>query len=89
MKLVFRTFFFHAISILVFTLLYFQNNDHFQRKQHDNPTMIDYFLLSTTIQAGVGITDIYPISTFGKITMIMQQLVMIMTNIITIYIFTL
>ena len=51
------------------------------------PELIDYILLSTTIQAGVGISDIHPISLYGKIAMITQQLILICTHVFTIYIF--
>ena len=52
-------------------------------------SIVDFFLFSTTIQTGVGITDILPISVYGKIFMIIQQLIMISINVITIYVFTL
>ncbi len=48
-----------------------------------------YFFLSTTIQASVGMSDIYPITNIGKIFMILQQLIMIMTHVFTIYVFNL
>ena len=51
-------------------------------------TMLDYIFLSTTIQSSVGLTDIYPINFYGKLTMIIQQLVLIMTHVFTVYIFT-
>ena len=51
--------------------------------------MLDYLFLSTTIQAGVGMSDIYPISFYGKLLMISQQLIMIMTHVFTLYIFNL
>ena len=38
-------------------------------KFKDNFDFLDYILLSTTIQAGVGISDIYPVSVYGKIIM--------------------
>ena len=56
-------------------------------KKEENLEIIDYLLLSTTIQAGVGVSDMYPISFYGKITMIIQQLIMICTHLFTIYIF--
>ena len=51
--------------------------------------MLDYLFLSTTIQAGVGMSDIYPISIYGKLLMICQQLIMIMTHVFTLYVFNL
>jgi hypothetical protein len=63
--------------------------NHFDTDQDKNRNMglIDYMLLSTTIQAGVGVSDIYPISLFGKLSMIVQQLLMIMTHVFTFYLF--
>ena len=90
MKLVIRTVFFHLLCIFIFALFYFYFKDHFHRQQSSEDfTILDYFLLSTTIQAGVGISDIYPISFYGKIIMILQQLLMIMTHVFTLYIFNL
>lgn len=88
MKIFIRTVFFHILCILIFALFYFYFQDHFHHQFRDNFDFLDYFLLSTTIQAGVGISDIYPISFYGKIIMIMQQFIMIMTHVFTIYVFT-
>jgi hypothetical protein len=57
--------------------------------QHERNSLLDYILLSTTIQAGVGISDIYPITNVGKIVMILQQLIMILTHVFTLYFFNL
>ena len=55
----------------------------------DKKSFVDYILLSTTIQAGVGISQLYPLSLYSKITLITQQLFMLFTHISTLYIFTL
>lgn len=93
MKLVIRTFIFHIFCILVFTYLYLQLSEHFQNsKETQNPrysSFIDFLLLSTTIQAGVGISDLFPISYYGKLAVITQQIIILLTHIITIYVFTL
>ena len=89
MKIVIRTVFFHILCIFIFALFYYYFKDHFQRKLTEEFSMIDYILLSTTIQAVVGISDIYPISFYGKIIMIIQQMLMIMTHVISLYFFTL
>jgi hypothetical protein len=89
MKLVFRTVFFHFLCILVFSVLYYIFRDDYKETNHKKNKMIDFIFLSTTIQAGVGLTDIYPISVYGKLVMILQQIIMILTSIITVYIFTL
>lgn len=87
MKIVIRTVLFHFLCIIFFGILYLYFKDDFVEKKDVNKGLIDYLLLSTTIQAGVGISDIYPTSFYGKITMIIQQFVMISTHVFTIYIF--
>jgi len=88
MKIVIRTAVFHFSCIIGFGILYFYLKDDFAEKEQVDLEIIDYMLLSTTIQAGVGVSDLYPTSFYGKLTMIIQQLLMICTHIFTIYIFT-
>jgi hypothetical protein len=89
MKIVIRTVCFHFLCIIFFSFVYFKNKEDFQMPDSRNLTYLDYFLLSTTIQAGVGISTIYPIAFYGKILLIMQQIIMIMTHVFTLYIFNL
>lgn len=100
MKIVIRTVFFHVFCIIVFAFIYsffsqefgsldddfFYNEKVTKKKKTD---FLDFLLLSTTIQAGVGITEMFPSSHNTKIVMIIQQLLMISTHVFTIYIFTL
>jgi hypothetical protein len=88
MKIVIRTVCFHFLCIIFFGILYLHLKDNFEKNKDEKDLgLIDYILFSTTIQAGVGISDIYPISFYGKITMIIQQFLMICTHVFTIYIF--
>ena len=93
MKLVFRTFIFHTLCIFLFAFIYLYLSNHFQpyglEKNKRYTTFTDFLLLSTTIQAGVGVSDLLPISFLSKLTMIIQQFLMILTHVITLYIFTL
>jgi hypothetical protein len=90
MKIVIRTVVFHFVCLLIFALFYYYFKDDFHPKARDEGlNAVDYLLLSTTIQAGVGISDIYPVSFYGKVIMIIQQIIMIMSHVFTIYIFTL
>lgn len=90
MRIVIRTVLFHFLCILFFAVIYLRMKDNFvkSKEKEDKDQLIDYLLLSTTIQAGVGVSDIYPISYYGKVVMIIQQLVMICTHVFTIYVFT-
>jgi hypothetical protein len=95
MKLVFRTLFFHILCIIIFAFLYYKFREDFKEEKEETTaeknkiTIIDSILLSTTIQAGVGISNIYPQNFYGKIILIIQQMILIMTHLITLYIFTL
>jgi hypothetical protein len=94
MKLVIRTVVFHTLCIVIFTYLYLYLSNHFQNEKEDfnntkQKSFIDFLLLSTTIQAGVGFSNLFPISYYGKIAVIVQQIITILTHVITLYIFTL
>jgi len=90
MKIVIRTVCFHFVCIVLFAVLYFYLKEDLAENGHKNHEFetIDYLLLSTTIQAGVGISDLYSTNFYGKLAMTIQQLIMICTHVFTIYIFT-
>jgi len=96
MKEALRVVIFHFICIIIFAFLYFIFKDSFSSENgiiYKNllryETFFDFLLLSTTIQASVGITGIYPVNYIGKLLMIIQQLIMMSTHVFTIYFFTL
>jgi len=86
MKIAIRTVSFHFICIIVFGIFYYNLQSNFQHTNRQNRrSILDYIFFSTTIQASVGMSDIYPITNLGKILMILQQLLMIMTHVFTLY----
>ena len=89
MKLVIRTVFFHFLCIIIFGLIYWNYSNEFIVKKNQQIELIDFLFVSTTIQAGVGLSDIAPGSDILKIIMILQQFIMISTNVFLLYIFTL
>ena len=91
MKIVIRTLVFHFLCIVLFALMYMFFARHFESGVENKKysTIMDFFLLSTTIQAGVGISDLYPITFYSKIVMIIQQFLVISAHVFTLYIFTL
>lgn len=89
MKLVIRTVVFHILCIFVFALIYSNISEDFQNIKQNKKGFIDFLLLSTTIQAGVGISELNPLSYYGKVIVIIQQMLMLFTHVITLYIFTL
>jgi hypothetical protein len=88
MKQALRVFIFHIACIIVFAILYYNFSENYY-KTGEKFSTIDYVLFSTTVQAGVGISEIHPTTFIGKIILIIQQILMIMTHIITLYFFTL
>ena len=88
MKNAIRTIVFHLTCIIIFAFIYFSFKSEFDSTNNNNIEILDFLLLSTTIQAGVGISGITPKTFITKITMILQQLIMISTHIFTIYFFT-
>ena len=94
MKLVLRTLVFHMLCIILFAFVYkylstnFDNDKGKYNDNNNNNDMIDYFLLSVTIQAGIGISGLYPISYLSKLALILHQFIVISTHVFTLYIFT-
>lgn len=89
MKIVIRTLVFHYLCIIFFAFIYLSIPEQFINNENKNLGMIDFMLFSTTIQAGVGDSHIYPVSDKSKIIMIVQQMLMISTHVVSIYFFTL
>jgi hypothetical protein len=95
MKIVLRTVVFQFICILFFGLIYLSFKNHFARDpaytvdKKKEAELLDCLFLATTVQAGVGYSDLYPITDVAKIIMIIQQFIMISLNVFLLYIFTL
>jgi len=90
MKLVFRTALLHIASIIFFALIYLYYKDDFQSALNkDYKSFINCLNLSVTLQAGVGSSDLVPITYISKFIVMLQQLLLIFTHIFTLYIFTL
>jgi hypothetical protein len=95
MKIVIRTVLFQFLCVLLFGLVYLSFKKHFARDpayttdNKSEPEILDCLFLATTVQSGVGYSDLYPITDASKIVMIIQQFVMISTNVFLLYVFTL
>lgn len=89
MKLFIKIFFFKIFSVIFFTFLYNYLSTDFEIQTNDKIKFIDCFLLSTTVEAGVGVSNMYPTNFLGKLAMIIHQISMISTHVFTIYILSL
>jgi len=94
MKIVLRTLLFHFLCILLFAFIYKHLSIHFDKDKSkpnintNSSDMIDYLLLSVTIQAGIGFSDLYPVSYLSKLMLMIHQFIVISTHVFTLYIFT-
>lgn len=89
MKLVIRTVFFHLCCIVLFTGIYYYLRGEFAVPGANDVTVMDCALLSTTIQASVGMSNIAPLTNLTKIVMSIQQLLIITAYVFTVYVFSL
>ena len=92
MKVVFRTALLHIFFIIIFSLLYLSYKEDFssaKKSDLDYKSYINFLNLSVTIQSGVGLTDLIPMTEISKFIVMIQQLLLIFTHILTLYIFTL
>jgi len=94
MRVVIKTVAFQFLCVLLFGLVYLSFKNHFVRDTNyttdkkKDPELLDCLFLATTVQAGVGYSDLYPITDTAKIILIIQQFIMISTNVFLLYIFT-
>ena len=94
MRIVIKTVLFQFLCVLLFGLVYLYFKSHFVRDpayttdKKIEAEILDCLFLSTTVQAGVGYSDLYPITDTAKVILIIQQFVMISTNVFLLYIFT-
>jgi hypothetical protein len=91
MKIVVRTVLFHILCIIVFSFIYYLLSEDFENHLGNKKynSLIDFISLSTTIQAGVGFSNLLPIDCYGKLAVTIQQIILILSHIITLYVFTL
>ena len=88
MRIVLKALFVNMLCIMIFSIIYINiAKDNFMTQQNTLPEYIDCLLESITIQSGVGIGTIYPITNLGKLIIMIQQLLLICTNAITLYFF--
>jgi len=89
MKIVFRTLLFHILCIIAFATAYSYLHEDFNLMEENRKNYVDFLFLSTAIQTGVGISDFNHFSYYIKIVMITQQILLLLTHVITLYVFTL
>lgn len=90
MRRVYQLFLYNIIVIACFTMIYYLVGDeHFQNlKGQKKVDFIDCLFLATTIQCGVGLSDINTVTTLSKTLAILQQMSMLGNTIFMLYLFS-
>lgn len=80
----------HLSCVIIFFMIYSSIMDDFVSPFTTKKTdIVDCLLLSTTIQAGVGLTKIFPVGNYGRLIVILQQTILIASHVITIVLLSL
>jgi len=93
MKEIFVTIIFNFASIIIFSIIYINLKDEFVYNLSDNSKnkvqiqVIDFIMYASTIQSGVGLTDIMPNTFVSKLITIIQQYIMISSYLLVVYFF--
>lgn len=89
MKYVISSFLFHLFMIFLFSVIYYfieASNFKFDDTLNRSPEYIDYLSLSTTLQSGVGLSDLAPATQLSSLLIVLQQLILIGTNVLIVYV---
>lgn len=80
-----RTFVLNISFIFIFAIIYLHISNDFVLTNGKNQEInfIDCLLTSTSIQAGVGITNIMPLTNLSKLMMIIHQICMITIHLLS------
>jgi uncharacterized membrane protein len=84
MKIIAITFLFNILCIFIFAFIYtfIEQNNFLPLVQNNKLTFIDFLFYSTTIQSGVGLSNITPISSFSKILSMIQHIILLASSVI-------
>jgi hypothetical protein len=89
MRILLNSVAFHLFCLIIFAFIYYLlpiGNFKIQN-QNKELLLLDFFNLSTTIQAGVGITQITPVTYLAQTIMSGQQFLLIIGNVTIFYSF--
>jgi len=87
MKIAIRTICFHFFCIIIFTFIYRYISIELKDIEKGMVSFIDYLYLSVAIQSGTGFSQITPKNDIGRIIIIIQELILICTHVLTLHFF--
>jgi hypothetical protein len=95
MNILIRGLLFHAISLVIFSIIYFILYEHFDAFENvidfdpevsTNTKLITSIYFATTVESGVGLTSLQPTTTLSKLLVSLQQICMIVSNVFILYV---
>jgi hypothetical protein len=83
------TFLFNLLAAIIFSIIYASISPHnFEPlNPKDELTYIDYLFYAVTIQSGIGLPDVTALSDLAKILALFQQLILMGSAFILVYMF--
>jgi hypothetical protein len=83
------TFIFNLLTAIIFSIIYASISPHnFEPlNPNDKLTYIDFLFYAVTIQSGIGLPDVTALSDFAKILALFQQLILMGSSFILVYLF--
>jgi hypothetical protein len=91
-KHIISTFCFHVFFALLFSVIYYQVGESgfeltaSSTKNKRRAGFMDYLALSTSIQAGVGISNLSPNTELSSLLLTIQQFFLIAANVFVVYV---
>ena len=85
MKHAFRAVIFHLICLVYFGIIYIACKEDFVSVKGSVIDRLDCVFLATAIQSGVGENTMIPTTYFSKLVIMIQEFVMITTNVFLLY----
>ena len=93
MKYVFRGAIFNLLCVIVFAIIYYLIRKEMiinkEMSVYSEPRFTDSLFLATTVQAGIGYALVIPRTDIAKYILMIQQFLMIFTNLMLFYFITL
>jgi hypothetical protein len=91
MTQLFKTFIFELVCVIIFGCLYWIYRDDFTltfASKNNDLSILECFYTSVTVQSGVGYSVLNPNNKRAVLLLMTQQLIMIFTNILMLYLFS-
>lgn len=89
MIIIIKTFLFHIATIIVFTTIYYNMQNHFANSYDKKAVsdIYDYIYFGTSVTCGTGLSPIYAKTGASKMLVTFQQTIALAISVIAVYFF--